>query len=49
MTNWVNRIETAMENCPSPQEIAEEVRASGGKLSLVDLWLKKQAEEEENK
>lgn len=49
MANWVERIETAMESCPSPQEIAAEIKASGGKLSPVRLWLKKQAKEVENK
>ncbi|GAI75548.1 unnamed protein product [marine sediment metagenome] len=48
MPNWVIRIETAIKNSPSPEEIAREVEASGGKLSPVDLWLKKQAEELKN-
>lgn len=45
MPNWVERVETAMEGCPSPEEIAKEVEASGGKLSPIELWLKKQAGE----
>ncbi|MBA7518281.1 hypothetical protein ES705_10350 [subsurface metagenome] len=44
MTNWVVRIETAMKNSPSPEVIAREVEASGGKVSPVDLWLKKEEE-----
>ncbi|GAJ03660.1 unnamed protein product, partial [marine sediment metagenome] len=41
MPNWVVRIETAMEDCPSPEEIAREVEASGGKLSVVRVWQRK--------
>ena len=44
MPNWVERIETAMEGCPSPEEIQKETEASGGKLSPAELWLKRQAE-----
>ena len=45
MANWVIRIETATKNSPSPEEIAREVEASGGKLSPVEVWLKKEAGE----
>ena len=46
--NWVVRIETVMKNSPSPEEIAKEVEASGGKLSAAQVWLRKQAEELKN-
>jgi len=29
MTNWVNRIETAMEDCPSAEELEKEKLESG--------------------
>lgn len=45
MPNWVIRIETAMKESPSPEVIAREVEASGGKLSIVRLWQRKLAEE----
>jgi len=45
MPNWVMRIETAMKESPSPEEIAREVEASGGKLSVVRLWQRKLVEE----
>ena len=45
MPNWVIRIETAMQESPSPEEIAREVEASGGKLSVVRVWQRKLEEE----
>jgi hypothetical protein len=48
LPNWVVRIETAITNSPSPEVIAREVEASGGKVSSVDLWLKKEEEEPKN-
>ena len=45
MPNWVIRIETAMQESPSPEEIAREVEASGGKLSVVKVWQRKLEEE----
>lgn len=45
MPNWVVRIETAMKESPSPEEIAREVEASGGKLSVVEIWQRKLAED----
>jgi len=45
MPNWVIRIEAAMKESPSPEEIAREVEASGGKLSVVRLWMRGLAED----
>ena len=44
-TNWVVKIRTNMENCPSAEEIQREVEASGGSLSATELWSKKREEE----
>jgi len=49
MTNWIELIETNMENCPSAEEIEREVKTSGGKLSATELWKSKVAKEARRK
>lgn len=46
MANWVKTIETNMRDCPSAEEIARMVKATG--LPLLTVWRKMIAKELNN-